>query len=845
MPESEGQLLPVNIEEEMKSSYLDYAMSVIIGRALPDVRDGLKPVHRRVLYSMHENSNLFNRPYRKSARIVGDVIGKYHPHGDAAVYDTLVRMAQDFSMRELLIDGQGNFGSIDGDAPAAMRYTEVRMSRIAGELLADIDKETVDFQPNYDEKSVEPRLLPARFPNLLVNGTSGIAVGMATNIPPHNLREVIDGLLTVLDDPEVSLPQLMEILPGPDFPTGAFIHGRNGIYQAYLTGRGIIRMRSKTEIEELSNDRDAIIIEELPYQVNKARLIEKIAQLVNQKKITGISDLRDESDRTGMRVVIELKRGEQPQIVLNSLYKLTPMQSSFGIIMLAIVDGQPRVLTLKQVLRLFLKHRREVVTRRTTYELNKAEQRAHILEGLQRALEHVDRIIELIRACSTPAEAREGLVATFEFSPEQAQAILDMRLQRLTGLEREKILEELKQLGEAIAGLRQILSDEATLRAVIRSELEDIRNAYQSPRRTVIIDQGVELTHEDLIAEEQMVITATHSGYIKRTPLSLYRSQHRGGKGRIGMSTRAEEDIVDYLFVASTHSYILIFTASGKVHWLKVWEIPEVGSAGRGKPIVNLINLDAEDRFVDMVTVPDLQQEGYVFMASRSGHVKKTPIQAFSNPRSAGIIACSVAADDELISVAVAPEEERDMLLFSQRGKAIRFSSTDVRSMGRVARGVIGMRLRASDQLIGMVVVHDEESDLLAVTENGYGKRTPISEYRRQGRAGQGIINIKTSDRNGLVVSTCLVTADSEIIIITKNGKIIRLEAARIRQTQTRSAQGVKLIDLEEGDKVADLTLVPIEEDEEEESEGNLPAVGSGEEIEADEPEENAGAEQE
>jgi len=804
------QELPVNIEEEMKASYLDYAMSVIIGRALPDVRDGLKPVHRRILYSMHELKNTHDKAYKKSARIVGEVIGKYHPHGDSAVYDTMVRMAQDFSMRDMLIDGQGNFGSIDGDSPAAMRYTEVRMSRISTELLADLEKDTVDFSPNYDESLVEPDVLPARFPNLLVNGTSGIAVGMATNIPPHNLNEVINALLLVIERPDAELEEILELLPGPDFPTGAFIYGRNGIRQAYETGRGIIPMRAKTSYEDIGNDRKAIIVEELPYQVNKARLIEKIAQLVTQKRIQGISDLRDESDREGMRIVIELKRGEYPQIVLNSLFKMTPMQTSFGVILLSIVDGRPKVLPVKQVLSLFIGHRQDVVRRRTAFELDGAKKRAHILEGLQKALDHLDAVIQLIRSSASPAEAKSGLITKLEFSGVQAQAILDMRLQRLTGLERDKILEELRQVQARIAELEEILANPETLKGVIREELVEIQQKYSTERRSVIVDREVELSAEDLIADEQMVITATHSGYIKRTPLNLYRSQRRGGKGRIGMSTRTEEDLLDYLFVASTHSYILIFTDRGKMHWLKVWKVPEVGSAGKGKPIVNLINIEPGQKIAAVLAVQDFDSEGFVVMASRKGYIKRTPIRAFSNPRAVGIIACGVDEGDELMTAGLA-EKEDELFLFSKRGKAIRFKIDDVRPMGRTARGVRGIRLRKDDELVGMDIVADPSVNILTVTQHGYGKRTPISAYRLQHRGGLGVINISTSERNGLVISSHQVADDSEIIIITSNGKIIRMKTDRIRQTISRSAQGVKLIDLGKADQVADVTLVPPE----------------------------------
>jgi DNA gyrase subunit A len=812
MREYRGQEIAVNIEEEMKTSYLDYAMSVIIGRALPDVRDGLKPVHRRILHAMSELGNVAGKPHKKSARVVGEVIGKFHPHGDVAVYDALVRMAQDFSMRAPLIDGQGNFGSVDGDAPAAMRYTEVRMARMAEELLADIEKETVDFQPNYDESLTEPVVLPAKAPNLIVNGASGIAVGMATNIPPHNLAEVVEALLLLLDNPDATVDEVMECIPGPDFPTGAFIYGRDGIQQAYRTGRGIIQLRSSAAIEKVSRERDAIVVSEIPYQVNKAKLIERIAQLVQEKKIEGISDLRDESDRDGMRIVIELKKGEHAQVVLNQLYKLTPMQTSFGAILLALVDGQPRVLNLTEVLSLFLDHRREVVTRRTVFELKKAEERAHILEGLKKALDHLDAIITLIRSSRTPPEAKTGLMDRFAFTPLQAQAILEMRLQRLTGLERDKIIEEYQEIIQRIAQLHEILSSEQALKGVIKEELKEVQAKYRDRRRTLILDASSDLTVEDLIAEEQVVITATHSGFIKRTALHIYKSQHRGGKGRIGMSTRVEEDVIDYLFVASTHSYILIFTDRGRVYWLKVYEIPDVGAAGKGKSIVNLINLERGEKIADMIAVQDFSQPGCVVMATRQGYIKKTELSAFSNPRTAGIIAANVPPDDVLIAVNQTRGADY-ILLFSRLGKAIRFSEQEVRDVGRAARGVRGLRLREGDAVVSMGVVTGEEGFVLAVTENGYGKRTAVREYRRQGRTGQGVINISTTARNGVVVSACPVKEDTEVIIITEKGKIIRLESARIRETVSRSAQGVKLIELDKEDRVADVTLVP-EEDE-------------------------------
>ncbi len=806
MREYQGREIPVTIESEMKTSYLDYAMSVIVGRALPDVRDGLKPVHRRILYAMSELSNTRNRPHKKSARVVGEVIGKYHPHGDAAVYDALVRMAQDFSMREMLIDGQGNFGSIDGDSPAAMRYTEVRMAGIADEILADIEKETVEYQANYDESLQEPTVLPARIPNLLINGASGIAVGMATNVPPHNLAEVVDGLLLLLDQPDATLSALMQLIRGPDFPTAGIIYGRKAIHSAYATGRGIIQLRAKAAIEKVGKDKEAIIVDELPYQVNKARLIETIAALVRSKRIDGISDLRDESDRDGMRVVIELKRGEQPQIVLNQLYKLTPMQSSFGIIMLALAAGRPRVLTLKEMLNHFLAHRRIVVRRRTQYDLRKAEKRAHILEGLAKALDHLDLVIALIRGSRTPAEAKTQLIQRLEFTEIQAQAILEMRLQRLTGLERDKIVAELEQIRVRIAQLRKILTSEPELRRVIRDELMEIQDAYHSPRRTVILDEAIDLTIEDLIAEEQVVITATHGGYIKRTALHIYRSQHRGGKGRIGMSTRTADDVVDYLFVASTHSYILIFTNQGRVYWLKVYEIPDVGAAGKGKPIVNLVKLERGEKVADMIAVQDFKTPGFIVMASRQGRVKKTALSAYSRPMAKGIIACAVAPGDELIVVSRTSGQD-DILLCTERGKAARFSESQVREMGRVAQGVWGVRLKGGDSLVSMGVIRDNHESILAVTEQGFGKRTPVDEYAPKGRAGQGVINIKTSGRNGKVAATFPVGPGAELIIVTAKGKIIRLEADSIRMTG-RNAFGVKLMDLGDGDTVADVSLV-------------------------------------
>ncbi len=802
--------IPVNIIDEMRTSYLDYAMSVIIGRALPDARDGLKPVHRRVLYAMNELGNSYNRPYKKSARIVGDVIGKYHPHGESAVYDTIVRLVQDFSIRYPLIDGQGNFGSIDGDNPAAMRYTEVRMARLADELLVDIDKETVDFGPNYDDSLTEPTVLPARFPNFLVNGGSGIAVGMATNIPPHNLREIINATVLLLENPDASLEDLVARVPGPDFPTAGFIYGRKGIRTAYESGRGIIVLRARAAIERLTRDKEAIIVTEIPYQVNKAKLIERIAELVRDRKIEGISDLRDESDREGMRIVIELKRDEPAQVVLNNLYKLTPMQTSFGIILLGIVQNQPRILSLRESLTCFIDHRKEVVRRRTIYELMKAEARAHILEGLKRALDLLDEIITLIRASKQPADARDGLVLRFQFSVEQAQAILDMRLQRLTGLEREKISAEYEETLKLIARLREILASEVVLKGVIVEELREIDRSYGDERRTEIVDEEVEITLEDLIPEEDVVITATHSGYIKRTTVSTYRTQGRGGKGRIGMTTR-DEDFIDHVFVASTHSYLLIFTNRGHVYWIKVYEIPDVGAAGRGKAIVNLVNLSRDEKIADIVSVKDFEPDRYVVMATRNGIVKKTALTEYSNPRSSGIIAITVPDEDELIGCQLT-DGSYDILLATKRGKAVRFSEGGVRHMGRTARGVIGIRLAKGDIVVGMSAFVGN-GYFLTVTEGGLGKRTAVEEYPRQGRGGAGVINIRVGEKNGMVVNTLHVHEQSSVMLITALGKLIQLKVEDIRDTQTRAAVGVKCIELEEGDYVASVAGIAGEED--------------------------------
>jgi DNA gyrase subunit A len=801
--------VPVNIIDEMRKSYLDYAMSVIIGRALPDARDGLKPVHRRVLYAMHDLGNTHNKAYKKSARIVGDVIGKYHPHGDSAVYDTIVRLAQDFSSRYPLVDGQGNFGSVDGDNAAAMRYTEIRMARLSDELLADIDKDTVDFGPNYDESLTEPLVLPARFPNLLVNGSSGIAVGMATNIPPHNLTEIINATIRLIENPGASLEELMALVPGPDFPTAGFIYGRSGIKTAYESGRGIIVMRAKAAIEKMSRERESIVVTEIPYQVNKAKLIERIAELVRDKKIEGISDLRDESDREGMRIVVELKKDEPAQVVLNNLYKMTPMQTSFGIILLAIVHNQPKILNLRESLSCFIEHRKQVVRRRTIFELGKASARAHILEGLKRALDMLDAVIALIRASKEPAVAKEGLMTQFQFSAEQAQAILDMRLQRLTGLEREKIVAEYEEILKLIARLKEILASEKVLEGVVVEELREVQKTYGDERRTQIIDQEVEITLEDLIADEDVVITVTHSGYIKRTAASLYHPQGRGGKGRIGMTTR-DEDFIDHVFVASTHSYLLIFTNRGQVYWLKVYEIPDVGTAGKGKAIVNLVNLGKDEKIADIIAVKSFDTNEYVVMATHNGIVKKTALAEFANPRSSGIIAISVSDEDELIGCQLT-DGGFDVLLATRKGKAIRFSEKDVREMGRAARGVIGIRMAGEDRVVAMSAFKGP-GQFLTVTENGFGKRTDVEEYPCQGRGGSGVINIKVGQKNGAVVNTCHVQEDTSVMLITAQGKLIQLYTEDIRNTQTRAAVGVKCIDLEESDYVASVTVVAGEE---------------------------------
>ncbi len=798
---SEQNKVTVNIVDEMRKSYMEYAMSVIVGRALPDVRDGLKPVHRRVLFAMHDLNNDYNKPYKKSARVVGDVIGKYHPHGDSAVYDTIVRMAQDFSMRHPLIDGQGNFGSVDGDSAAAMRYTEIRMDKLAHELLTDLDKETVDFGPNYDDSLEEPLVLPCKYPNLLVNGSEGIAVGMATKIPPHNLGEVIDGLVALIDEPNIDMDDLIAKIPGPDFPTAGFINGKEGIVEAYKKGRGIIQMRARALVEiDRRSGREAIIITELPYQVNKARLIEKIAELVKNKKIEGISDLRDESDRDGMRVVIELKRDMIPGVVLNQLYKMTAMQSSFGIIMLAIVSGQPKILNLREVLDCFVDHRREIVTRRCIFELKKAEARAHILHGLKLALENLDEVIQIIKSCATPAEAKQGLMERFSFTDIQAQAILDMRLHRLTGLEQGKIIAELKQILEQISRLKEILASEVEILNIIKVELIELREKFANPRRTEILDRTADLTLEDMIVEEDMVVTVTHGGYIKRNAVSLYRAQRRGGKGKTGIKPK-EEDFVENLFVASTHSYILVFTSMGKVYWLKVHEIPQGGRASRGKAIVNLLQLAPEETVRTILPVKSFESGKYIVTATARGIIKKTELMAYSNPRVGGIIALTIDAGDSLIEARLT-DGKRDLLLASRNGKSIRFPETNIRSMGRPARGVRGMNLVDGDEVVSLQSVTDNTSlALVTVTENGYGKRTNIGEYRVQSRGGKGIITIKTSARNGRVVAIKMVDDESDLMFITTRGKLLRTKVKNIRAIG-RNTQGVRMMVLEEDELI-------------------------------------------
>ncbi|MFZ0213670.1 MAG: DNA gyrase subunit A [Candidatus Acidiferrales bacterium] len=852
--QSQQILTPVDIESEMKKSYLDYAMSVIIGRALPDVRDGLKPVHRRILYGMYELGLTSTKPYRKCAKIVGEVLGKFHPHGDAPVYDALVRLAQDFNMRYPLVDGQGNFGSVDGDPPAAMRYTEARLSKIAEEMLADIEKETVNFTPNFDESTQEPTVLPTKIPNLLVNGSTGIAVGMATNIPPHNLKEIIAATVMLIEEPEANLKKVMKFVPGPDFPTGGYIYGRDGIEQAYKTGRGAFQVRAKAAIEKSGKDRENIVITELPYQVNKARLIAHIADLVQNKKIQGISDIRDESDRDGMRIVIEVKRDEEPQLILNHLFKQTQMQESFGMILLAIVAGQPRELGLVELIKLFIEHRVEVVRRRTQYDLRKAEEREHILVGFKIALDHLDEIIKLIRRSKSPKEAKEALMtmdirgahqpyedtrrsAAAGFTERQAQAILDLQLHRLTQMEREKILEELKEIQVRIAELKEILASDKKLRAVIVAELKEVEKDYGDDRRTQIVDRVEEIKLEDLIKEEEMAITVSHAGYVKRTPVDVYRHQSRGGKGRIGAKTR-EEDFVEHLFVASTHTYILLFTSKGRVYWLKVYEIPEAAAATRGKAINNLVHFQEGEKLTAVVAARNLEEEGrYVFLATKQGTVKKTGLAEFSNPRPSGIIAINLDGSDELIGAKLTDGKQM-IFLASHDGQAILFRETEVRAMGRQAAGVNGMDLGKDDYVVSMDAVQPDfeiikkefkkttdnldelESDqiresltslMLTVAEKGYGKRTPLAEYRVTSRGGKGVINLKTTDRNGSVVAALQVKEDSDVMIITGQGKVIRVHSAEIREAG-RSTQGVRLLRLDEGDRIAAAASILEEE---------------------------------
>jgi DNA gyrase subunit A len=805
-------LVPINIEEEMRRSYLDYAMSVIIGRALPDVRDGLKPVQRRILYAMNDMGLASNRAYRKCAKIVGETMGNYHPHGNAPIYDALVRMAQPFNLRYTLVDGQGNFGSIDGDPPAADRYTEARLTPAAEALLADIEKDTVDFGPNYDGTREEPICLPSRVPNLLVNGAAGIAVGMATNIPPHNLAEIVNAAIALVEKPNTPLEKIVEMVPGPDFPTAGYIYGRSGIASAYSTGRGRFVMRARAAIERIGKEKDLIVVTEIPYQVNKARLIKQAADLVQDKRIEGISDIRDESDRQGMRIVFELKRGEQPEVILNQLYKNTDLQTSFDMIMLAIVNGQPRVMGLIEALKLFIDHRVEVVRRRTEFELRKARDREHVLLGFRKALEHLDAIIKLIRAARSPKEAREGLITRFEFTERQAVAILELQLQRLTAMEREKIIEELAEIQKRVEGYLEILSSEKLLRGIVVRELREVQKQYGDERRTQIVDEQAEITLEDLVAEQDVAITVTHQGYLKRSPVTKYNIQGRGGRGRTGMRTR-EEDFVEHLFIASTHSYILVFTSKGRVYWLKVYEIPDVGLAGRGKNIVNLVNLQPGEKVASMLSVgKEFTPDKFVVMVSCNGVIKKCALTEFDNPISRGIMAMTLDPEDDLLGAKLTSGQDH-VFLASARGMSILFPEDDVRPMGRQARGVGGMDLRKGDHLIGMGVLNlegdkEKAGEILAISENGYGKRTPIGEYRLQSRNGVGVINMKATERNGPVVAILHVEEDSEVMLITQQGIAIRLESADIRQTG-RSTQGVRLQRMEEGDKIAAASLIP------------------------------------
>jgi DNA gyrase subunit A len=789
----------ITIEDEMRESFLSYAMSVIISRALPDARDGLKPVHRRILYGMYDLGNDWNRAYKKSARVVGDVMGRYHPHGDAAIYDAIARMAQDFSLRYPLIDGQGNFGSIDGDPPAAMRYTEVRMARIASDLLADIDKDTVDFQPNYDETTTEPVVLPSKIPNLLVNGAAGIAVGMATNVPPHNLGEIVDAAIELVARPEVTIDELIAKVPGPDFPTGGILCGRQPIHQALREGRGILTVRARVAIEtNEKTERQAIIVTEIPFQVNKARLIEQIAELVNQKTIDGISDLRDESDRDGMRIVIELKRDAIAEIVLNQLYRHTPMQDSFGVNMLAIVEGRPRVLNLKTALQVFLDHRREVVRRRTAYDLREAEKRLHVLDGFRIALDHLDAVIALIRGAADPAAAKQGLVTQFGLSEIQAQEILNLRLQRLTSLEREKILAELAETEAQIRRYREILSDEHEVDQIIVQELTEIRKLYADERRTEIQDETTEFTAEDLIAEEDMVVSISHEGYIKRNPVATYRAQRRGGRGKIGATTR-EEDFVEHLFVASTHSYLLFFTSVGRVYWLKVHEVPLIGRAARGKPVVNLLHLGADEKISAILPMREFREGRYVCFATRRGLIKKTDLMAYSNPRPSGLIAIALEDGDALIDVHET-DGQREIILSTRNGQAIRFPESGVRPMGRGTYGVKGITLEDDDEVVAMAIV-DPTANLLAVSTLGSGKRTEMDEYRITHRGGKGIITMRVTSKTGPVIGVLMVTDEDQLMLITSGGKVIRLRVSEVRRSG-RNTQGVRLIGLDPGEQV-------------------------------------------
>ena len=809
-----SQKVPVYIEEEMRESFMAYAMSVIISRALPDVRDGLKPVHRRVLYAMYDMGNTSDKPYKKSARLVGDIIGKYHPHGDTAVYDTIVRMAQDFNLRYPLVDGQGNFGSIDGDNPAAMRYTEIRMTPLAEEMLADIEKETVDYLPNYDDSLKEPAVLPARVPNLLINGAAGIAVGMATNVPPHNLSEVIDGLVALIANPDITVKQLMQHIPGPDFPTAGFIHGREPIIQAYHEGKGIIQMRGKAFTETAKRTgREQIVISEIPYMVNKKRLIEQIAALVNEKKIEGIADIRDESDRDGMRIVIELKRDAVPDIIINQLYKHTGLQESFGVNMLAIVDGRPKLLTLKDALKAFIEHRKEVVTRRTAYDLRKAEERLHILEGYRIALDHLDAVIALIRNAADPRAAKEGLIANFALSEIQAQAILDLRLQRLTGLERDKIMEEHRETLEWIAKLRAILADEKEIYKIIVEELNEIKKNYGDERRTQIVNHSEEISIEDMIVDEDMAVTISHDGYIKRNPVTLYRAQRRGGKGKIGATTK-EEDFVEYLFIASMHAYILFFTTIGKVYRIKVHELPQASRAARGRPIVNLLNLEPGEKISAFLSVREFQQGRYIVFATKNGLIKKTELMAYANPRASGIRAIGLEDGDEVIGVRLT-DGQQEVILSTAAGQSIRFKEEQVRPTGRGTFGVVGMKLDPGDKVVSMEIL-TLGFDILTVSEGGYGKRTEMSEYRLQSRGGKGIITMKTTEKTGRVVGVQQVTEDDQLMLISNKGKIIRMRIKDIRVIG-RNTQGVRLIELEESERVVSLArLAEKEEDDDE-----------------------------